>query len=125
MAKLNRSSLVPIAHAYGAAAHGLAVSQLRAQDIPVFTQSTYFSGLFPQYFVPVGGIAITVPKSHAMDASAVLQSTVWDSRPFSKLKAAMWVVITLAILVPPLPTAVFLRNRRTSGVAMRSIPDDP
>lgn len=122
MAALNKSSLVPVAHVYGAAALGTTVAHLRAWGVPVFAQGAYYAGLIPQHIVAVGGVAIAVPKSHVAQAIALLQGTVWETRPCSRLMATLWVFLTLAMVMPPLPTAVFSRDLRVVTVTQRQTP---
>ncbi|MDW3221946.1 MAG: hypothetical protein R8G34_03515 [Paracoccaceae bacterium] len=93
--------------------------------IPVFANGEYFTGLYPQHTVAVGGVIIAVPRSYAAETSALLENTHWVSRPWSKFYQVIWIFLTLAILVPPRPTAVFVRSLRTNNTKKQQIADEP
>lgn len=63
-----QSPLVPVADTHGAGCAALTLSLLRGADIPAFVDLFHTSHLLSHQSFALGGMTISVPRSHAQDA---------------------------------------------------------
>ena len=110
------SDLVVVAHAHGAGCIGLALALLRGADIPAFTDIFHTAHLKSNMSLALSGARISVPKSHASEAHALIAAAgPMHTRPLTPARRALLAVLFLSFGGGITPWAFFPTGPRQNA----------